>query len=123
MPFAIALSGLLGVLALFQLALIFGAPLGAFAWGGQHRVLPTRLRIGSAVSIVIYALIVVVAWDCVGAVDIFDESVAEVAMWVIFAYFMLGIVMNAVSRSKPERYTMVPTCVVLAALSYFIAAG
>ncbi|MEJ1156394.1 hypothetical protein [Microbacterium marmarense] len=123
MPFAIALSGLLGVLALFQLALIFGAPLGAFAWGGQHRVLPTRLRIGSAVSIVIYALIVVVAWDRVGAVDIFDESVAEVAMWVIFAYFMLGIVMNAVSRSKPERYTMVPMCVVLAALSYFIATG
>ena len=41
---------LLGGLAVFQALLALGAPLGAFAWGGQHRVLPTRLRVGSAVS-------------------------------------------------------------------------
>ena len=123
MPFALALTVVLAALAVFQLALVFGAPLGRFAWGGAHRVLPTRLRVGSAVSIVIYALIDVIAWDRVGAIDVFPAPFSEVAMWVIFGYFVLGIVMNAISRSKPERNLMVPVSVVLAVLSFLIAMG
>ncbi|GAA1470494.1 hypothetical protein [Microbacterium thalassium] len=120
---AAVLTAVLALLAVFQIALIFGAPLGRFAWGGQHRVLPARLRIGSAVSVVIYAFVAVVAWDCVGVVDVFGDAFSQIAMWVFFAYFALGIVMNAVSRSKPERYTMVPVSIVLAVLSFFIALG
>ncbi|WP_442576886.1 hypothetical protein ACSBPH_07105 [Microbacterium sp. F51-2R] len=123
MPFALALTVILVLLAVFQLALVFGAPLGRFAWGGQHRVLPARLRIGSAVSILIYALIDVIAWDRVGAVDVFPAPFSEIAMWVIFGYFTLGILMNAVSRSKPERYMMVPVSVALSVLSFLIAMG
>lgn len=123
MPFALALTILLGLLALFQLSLALGAPLGRFAWGGQHRVLPARLRIGSAVSILIYALIGVIAWDRVGAIDVFGEPFSEVAMWVVFGYFVLGILMNAISRSKPERLTMVPITIVLSVLAFFIAMG
>ena len=123
MPFALALTVVLAALAVFQLALIFGAPLGRFAWGGQHRVLPARLRIGSGVSILIYAVIALIAWDRVGAIDLFGEQFSEVAMWVIFGYFVLGILMNAISRSKPERFTMVPVSIVLAVLSFFIAMG
>lgn len=123
MPFALAFTVVLAVLAIFQLALVFGAPLGRFAWGGQHSVLPARMRIGSAVSILIYVAIAVIAWDRVGAIDVFPEPFSEVAMWVIFAYFALGIVLNAISRSKPERYTMVPVSIVLTVLSFFIAMG
>lgn len=122
-PFALALTVVLATLAVFQLALILGAPLGHFAWGGQHRVLPARLRIGSAVGIVIYALIAAIAWDRVGAIDVFPAPFAEVAMWVVFAYFVLGILMNAISRSKPERFTMVPVTIILAVLSLLIALG
>ena len=32
MPFALALTVVLAALAVFQLALVFGAPLGRFAW-------------------------------------------------------------------------------------------
>ncbi len=123
MPFALALTVVLAALAVFQLALVLGAPLGRFAWGGQHRVLPARLRIGSAVSILIYAVIALIAWDRVGAIDLFPDAFSQIAMWVIFAYFALGIVMNAISRSKQERYTMVPVTIVLAVLSFFIAMG
>ncbi|WP_100813256.1 hypothetical protein [Microbacterium lacus] len=84
MPYAIALSVVLVGLAAFQLALALGAPWGHFAWGGQHRVLPTGVRIGSVV---------------------------------------LGIILNAISRSKPERYTMVPVVIGLAVLSLLIALG
>jgi hypothetical protein len=120
---AIALCVVLAVLAVFQVALIFGAPIGRFAWGGRHRVLPTKLRIGSAVSIVIYAIIALLALDRAGLVDTVPETVSTVGMWVVFAYFVLGIGMNAISRSKPERYTMVPVSLVLAVLSLLVALG
>lgn len=123
MPFALALTVVLSALAVFQLALALGAPLGRFAWGGQHRVLPARLRIGSLVSIVIYAVIAVIAWDRVGAIDLFPEMFSVVAMWVVFGYFTLGILLNAISRSTPERFVMVPVTIVLSVLSLFIALG
>ena len=66
---AVALCVLLGALALFQLALILGAPVGRFAWGGQYRVLPAKLRIGSAVAIVIYALIGALALDRASVIE------------------------------------------------------
>ncbi|MGO2746496.1 hypothetical protein [Microbacterium sp.] len=123
MPFALALTVILALLALFQIALAAGAPWGHFAWGGQHRVLPRNLRIGSILSIVIYALIAFIAWERVGASSLLPDAVAQVAMWVVFAYFAIGIVMNGISRSKPERYTMTPVVLVLAVLSLCIAMG
>ncbi|WP_405375104.1 MULTISPECIES: hypothetical protein [unclassified Microbacterium] len=123
MPFALVLTVILALLAVFQITLALGAPLGRFAWGGQHRVLPTRLRIGSLVSTLIYALIAVLAWDRVRAIDVVPDVVAQVGMWIVFAYFVLGILLNAISRSTPERNTMVPVTIVLAVLSFLIAMG
>lgn len=123
MPVALALTVILALLAVFQIALALGAPLGRLAWGGQPRFLPARLRIGSLVSVLIYALIAVLAWDRVRAIDVVPNVVAQVGMWIVFAYFVLGILMNAISRSKPERFTMVPVTIVLAVLSFLIAMG
>jgi len=120
-PAAISLVVILSLLAVFQLALALGAPLGRFAWGGQHRVLPGRLRIGSLVSIVIYAIIAVLALDRVGLIDVVPDVVSTVGMWVVFAYFVIGIPLNAISRSKPERYVMTPVVTVLAVLSLLVA--
>ncbi|WP_426183342.1 hypothetical protein [Microbacterium sp. TWP3-1-2b2] len=123
MPFALLFTVILAALVVFQLTLVFGAPIGRFAWGGQHRVLPRRLRIGSTVSVLIYAFMAVVAFDRLGAIDAFPDGFSVVAMWVIFGYLCLGILLNAVSRSKPERYTMTPVVIVLAVLSLLIASG
>ena len=123
MAAAIALTVILAVLAVFQLALVFGAPLGHFAWGGRHRVLPRRLRVGSLVSIVIYAVIAMLALDRAGVIDVVTDTVSTVGMWIVFAYFVLGIPLNAISRSKPERYTMTPVVAVLAILSLLVALG
>ncbi|MRX42118.1 hypothetical protein [Agromyces kandeliae] len=121
MAAAITLTVILALLAVFQLALALGAPLGRFAWGGAHRVLPARLRVGSLVSIVIYAVIAVLALDRVDLIDVVPDAVAAVGMWVVFGYFVLGIVTNAISRSKPERVTMTPVVAVLAVLSLLVA--
>ena len=111
----------LAALAIFQVLLVAGRPLGRFAWGGAHEVLPPRLRVGSAVSVVIYGLFATVILDRAGATDLLPQSFSDVGIWVLTAYFALGTVMNAVSRSKPERLLMTPTAVALAVLCLVVA--
>ena len=121
---ALLLCVLLGVLAVLQIALVFGAPLGRFAWGGADRVLPRAKRIGSVIAIVLYGVFAWVFLMKAGLVPMaLPEIVVDVASWVIVAYFALGIPMNAISRSKPERYTMTPVVAVLTVLSVIVALG
>lgn len=114
---AIFATVILGALAVFQAALIAGAPLGHLAWGGRHKVLPPNLRIGSAVSIVLYALFAYIALARAGlSAPLISGTFTDVAAWVLTAYFAVGVVMNGISRSRPERFTMTPVALVLAAL-------
>ena len=109
-------------LGVFQAALIGGAPLGRMAWGGQHDVLPTRLRIGSAVSLALYALFgytALVRADMAPA--LVNGTVTAVFVWGLTAYFALGVVMNGISRSRPERLIMTPVALVLSA-TYLVLA-
>jgi len=121
---AVIATIVLALLAVFQAAIAAGLPYGHFAWGGQHRVLPTSFRIGSIASIVIYALIAVVLLDRAGVTDLlFAGNTARALAWVVTAYFVVGMAMNAISRSKPERYTMTSVTIVLAILALTIAAS
>jgi hypothetical protein len=118
---ALAGAALLGLLALLQVLLIAGAPLGRLAWGGQHVVLPTSLRIGSAVAIALYAAFAGLMLQAAGVVAVVPPAVAGVAIWVLTAYFALGVTMNAASRSRPERLVMTPVVLVLAVLCLVLA--
>ncbi len=119
---AILACALLAALAIFQGALIGGAPLGRMAWGGQHRVLPTNLRIGSAISIAVYALFAYAALAKAGLLPaLVSASFTAITVWVMAAYFVLGVIMNAISRSKAERLAMTPTTLALAALYLVLA--
>ena len=112
---------LLGCLTVFQLLLVAGAPLGRFAWGGAHEVLPTGLRIGSVVSVAIYAVIALVMLQAADVVDVLPEGLIGAAMWVLTAYFVLGVALNAASRSRPERTLMTPVALVLAVCCLVLA--
>jgi hypothetical protein len=115
---------LLALLAFFQILLIAGAPIGRFAWGGQHKILPPKLRIGSVVSIGIYAFIAALILSKAGIWQVIPEGTfLTVSLWVVFAYFVLGVGMNAISRSKAERYTMAPASLVFAICLFIIAKG
>lgn len=120
---AVAFAAVMGALAMFQVALIAGAPIGHFAWGGQDRVLPRGKRIGSVASIAVYALFATIVLQQAGLVEAVPPVVADIGIWVIVAYSAVGIVMNGISRSKAERYTMTPVCVVLTVLSLLVALG
>ena len=114
---------LLGLLAVFQVLLIVGLPLGRFAWGGQNEVLPARLRLGSALSVLIYAVFAAVALDRSGLISLLPAPADVVAMWVVAAYLLLSVLPNLASKSRDERRLMAPTSLVLAGLAIAIALG
>ena len=105
-PAAILAVVLLVTITAFQLALAFGAPWGAAAWGGQSPgVLPTRLRIASGVvAVVVYPLVIALVLASAGMID--DGWLpldGTLIMWVLAGLLGVGAVMNFVSRSRPER--------------------
>ncbi|MCU1571154.1 MAG: hypothetical protein JWR33_1895 [Naasia sp.] len=118
---ALVFCSLLAALALFQVALIAGAPLGQFAWGGQDVVLPRNKRLGSVVSIVLYALFAYLALEKERYAGGDEPAIVSIAMWVIAGYLVLGIALNALSRSRRERIMMVPVSVALAGLALVLA--
>ena len=96
-----------------------GLPLGRFAWGGRHDVLPLRHRVGSLLSVVVY---VVVGWVVVARAAQGDgHGFLGVAAWVVAALFLLGAAGNGASRSRSERLVMTPVALVLGALTVAVA--
>lgn len=119
---AVLATVILAALAVLQVLVAAGRPYGRLVWGGQHEVLPTRLRIGSAVSVVLYAgFATLLLWRAGLLWPV--TSVIEVATWVLFGYLALGVVMNAISRSRAERLVMTPIAAVLAACALVVAIG
>ena len=90
----------------FQVALALGAPLGHAAWGGKHRVLPTRFRVASGVAAGIWILGAVIVlgragWD----ISPFSNTVERWGTWVFVGLLAVGTLMNAASSSRWERFS------------------
>jgi len=114
----------LTLLAVFQIALIFGAPIGRFAWGGQRRVLPLKLRLGSLLSLALYDTFGLFLMSKAGIWELIQsEWVLQLGLWIFTAYFALGVIVNGISRSKPERYVMTPVAAVLFICFLIVALG
>lgn len=83
---------------------------------------PTRLRIACVTSIAPYAVFAVFITNKAGLVDfIGSRHVLDIGMWVFTVYFFIGVGMNSLSRSKPERYLMTPVAGILA-VSFLVVA-
>lgn len=101
----IALSLFLLLFAIFQLLLVMGAPYGEAAWGGrQGKILPRNYRIASVFSCLFFIISILVVLSATGIIDLFSSSFVDGYMWFLTIYLGLGIIMNAISRSKIERY-------------------
>ena len=115
---ALILAGLI----CFQLLLAAGLPLGHYAWGGAHRVLPRSLRIASVLATLIYLAIAMGILESASVIDLGVSEFPRVAIWVLAAFFGIGVVMNAISRSKKER-RMALVALALSALCAIVALG
>ena len=113
------------VVALFQLALVLGVPMGEYAFGGQHPgKLPNRFRMASAFSfVVLFAL----AGHYFAQAGVFTPVLPagpnSVVNWLQVGFFVLGLFMNSISRSKKERQMLVPVFLVSVVLAIIVALG
>lgn len=123
-PAALVFCVTIGLLGVFQLALAAGAPWGRLAWGGGHERLPAAYRVGSLVSILIYAVFATIVLERAGLIAVLTSpEIARVGAWMIAGYMALGIVMNAISRSLPERFVMTPVAILLCSSAALVALG
>ena len=119
---AIIAAVVLALLIIFQVLLAAGLPLGRAAWGGEHRVLPANLRMGSVLAVVILGIAVFVVLARAGLIATGSGSRAvRIVAWVFAGYFCLNILMNLLSKSPPERYIMTPVAAVTAVCFVLVA--
>jgi hypothetical protein len=118
---AFLFCGLLAGLATFQLGLVAGLPLGRFAWGGQHRILPTRLRFGSGIAIPIYGVLALIILDRAGLVAILPDAWSHSLAWATVLYLAFGLALNMISPSRDERRLMAPVAMLLLCCALVVA--
>ncbi len=119
---ALLATFVLSILLIFQIMLIFGAPMGHYAWGGKHRVLTKELRLASVSTLLIYLGFIVIALSQAEIIHLIKPGTfLDVAVWAVAIYCYLGILVNGISRSRPERFVMTPTAATLAVLFTYLA--
>ena len=112
----------LGV-AIFQIALVAGAPLGEYTMGGQHPgKLPGQFRVTAAVSAII---MVAQSGHFLAQAGILNPALSPgqnaIVNWFWFGFAVLGLIVNSISRSKKERNTWVPVLLVSAICTLLVA--
>jgi hypothetical protein len=110
-------------LAVFQLLLAAGAPLAEAAWGGATEgELPPGLRVGSAISIVVYAVAAAMILRRAGfRVTWPSPTTARTGTWLLVALMTVGTLANLLSQSPWERFLLGPVTLVLAGLCLVVA--
>jgi len=111
-------------MAIFQIFLAMGFPLGRAAFGGTHAVLPARLRAASMTSALLFVAAFYVVLARGGLFGVGSESMpVRITIWVFAAIFALSTVANVASRSRWERFLMAPVGLVLTACCLAVAVG
>jgi hypothetical protein len=118
---AIAFAVLASIVALFQAALLLGAPWGHLTLGGRFPGrLPGRMRGFAASSGVLLVLFALVVLSRAGVALPTWRPFARIAVWPVIAYCVVGIVLNSMSRSRWERILWVPVTTLMLVSSVLV---
>ena len=102
--------------AAFQIALVFGAPWGAYTQGGETvGILDASGRVVAAVSCAILLLMAaaILARVREGPLKGARGSVVSVLAWFTTVYAAVSVVLNLATRSSSERAVFAPTAILL----------
>jgi len=98
------------LVALFQLALALGAPMGEYAFGGRKvGRLPALYRLLSAGSFLVLLAIAGHYLSVLGVLpSLLDAHGRAYSLWALTAFYVLSFIGNLASKSKAERKMFVP---------------
>ena len=114
-----------GGFAVYQVALTAGAPFGDHVWGGRHQgVLPTSLRIGSGLAVVVLAGMATVVLVRSGVIRTAGGPGRFArTTWAISAFMTLNTLGNLASESSVEQGVFGPFTALMAGLTAVVARG
>lgn len=115
---------LTSVVVVFQLALAAGAPWGELTMGGASPgQLPPRMRAIAATSALLLIAFGAIVASLAGlALPRWRRASARL-IWVVLAYCVVGVVLNAATPSHRERLLWLPVTVALAGCTLVVARG
>ena len=97
------------VVAVMEVLLIIGLPLGEFTMGGRYKVLPPIYRVFAASSIILQLFGAAMILQGDGLMDMwFSAKVIKIVCFVFAGFFAVNTFMNIISTSKKEKYVMTP---------------
>ena len=115
---------LLLIVAIMEVLLVCGLPLGEFTMGGRYKVLPPALRVAAASSIVIQLFGAAMILQGGGIMSMwFANNVTKIICFVFAGFFAVNTLMNLISPSKKEKYVMTPLAAVEAVCFAITAFG
>lgn len=103
-------------IAAFQVALVFGAPWGAYTQGGgTEGALETSGRVFAAVSCAILLVMAaaILARVREGPLGNAPQRVVTVLSWFTTAYSAFAVVLNLATQSSSERAVFAPLAILL----------
>ena len=104
---------LLLAVAVMEILLIFGLPLGEFTMGGRYKVLPPMFRMFAASSVILQLFGAAMILQGGGLMNMwFAGKVIKIICFVFAGFFAVNTVMNIISPSKKEEYVMTPLAAV-----------
>lgn len=104
---------LLLAVAVMEILLIFGLPLGEFTMGGRYKVLPPMFRMFAASSVILQLFGAAMILQGGGLMNMwFAGKVIKIICFVFAGFFAVNTVMNIISPSKKEKYVMTPLAAV-----------
>ena len=121
------LAGAVGIaafawLALFQLLLAGGAPLGQLAWGGAQRVLSARRRMASLAVVPLAVLGAIALGQASGLLGpLLSPRLVPWLLWGFTGLFVLSLLGNLATSSRLERLHGVPLTMIIAGSSFWLA--
>lgn len=128
-PALVALAAILAAtpcagLCGFQLALALGAPWGRAAYGGQHPgTVPARLRISSAVAVIVWAgvALIVLRRAHLAPWAPLPDAWLPIGLWVVVGLLAVATLLNAITPSRLERAIWLPVAILMLASTSTVA--
>ena len=113
---------LFGVIAIMTVLVACGLPLGEFTMGGQHKILPKKLRVVAVISVAIQIFAMIIILQAGGFIPLWlPFKVTKYICFFFAAYLSLNTIMNMISKSRKEKYVMTPLSLI-AGICFLITA-
>lgn len=102
-----------GGTVIFQILLALGLPLGEYAYGGQNKVLPKKLRISCIAAVLILVFMGLVFLQKSTVIDLPYKILNSNILLGIFSFYLLfNTILNFLSKSKKEKLVMGPITII-----------